>query len=168
MALRSFSSCVLATSLAFSCLLISSSASAQKSQGPQPAPLPPPTPAPVDRPYAGTISLSVDLTNVNARILNVHETIPVKPGAITLLYPQWLPGNHAPSNLVSDLAGLVITADGKRIPWTRDRVDMWAFHLDVPQGVTSLDLNFQYLAPMRPQQGRISNKFADLTWNSVL
>ena len=165
---RFLSSWFLATSLALSCVLIGGSALAQKSPGPQPAPLPPPIPEPVDTPYAGTISLSVDLTNVNARILKVHESIPVKPGEIILLYPQWLPGTHSPSNPVSDMAGLVITADGKRIPWTRDRVDMCAFHVDVPKGATALDLNFQYLAPVRPQQGRISNKIADLTWNSVL
>ena len=165
---RFFCSCFLATSLTFSCVLIGSSALAQKSPGPQPAPLPTPIPEPVDTPYAGTISLSVDLTKVNARILNVHETIPVKPGAITLLYPQWLPGTHSPSNPVSEMVGLVIIADGKRIPWTRDRVDMWAFHVEVPKSATALDLNFQHLAPVRPQQGRISNKIADLTWNSVL
>ena len=170
MAPRFLLSCFLATSFALSC--VGSSALAQKSPGPQPAPLPPPIPAPLDTPYAGTISLSVDLTNVNARILNVHETVPVKPGEIILLYPQWLPGTHSPSNPVSNLAGLVITADGKPVPqpvpWTRDRVDMWAFHVDVPKGAALLELNFQYLAPIRPQQGRISNKFADLTWNSVL
>ncbi|HVI09681.1 MAG TPA: peptidase M61 [Candidatus Binatia bacterium] len=149
-------------------LILLTAVSAQKSAGPQPVPLPPAVPAPVDAAYPGTLSLSVDLTNVNDRILTVHETIPVKAGEITLLYPQWLPGTHSPSNQVQDLAGLVITADGKRIPWMRDRVDMWAFHLNVPKGVASLDLNFQYLAPVRPQQGRISDKIADLTWNSVL
>jgi predicted metalloprotease with PDZ domain len=141
---------------------------AQNPAGPQPVPLPPPVPAPVDKPYGGTISLSVDLTNVNDRVVSVRESIPVKPGEITLLYPQWLPGNHSPSNLVANLAGLVITADGKRVPWVRDRVNMWAFHIDVPKGVSTLDLNFQYLAPINPEQGRISIKFADLTWNSVL
>src|SRR5580698_7321307 len=148
---------------------ISASGFAQKSPGPQPAALPAPIPAPVDQPYAaGTLSLHVDLTDVRRRILTVHETIPVKPGPITLLYPQWLPGTHSPSNAVSDMAGLVITADGKTIPWMRDRVDMWAFHVEVPKVVTALELTFQYLAPIRPQQGRISDKIADLTWNSVL
>ena len=104
---------------------ISASGFAQKSPGPQPAALPAPIPAPVDQPYAaGTLSLHVDLTDVRRRILTVHETIPVKPGPITLLYPQWLPGTHSPSNAVSDMAGLMITADGKTIPWMRDRVDM--------------------------------------------
>ncbi len=140
----------------------------QKVAGPQPVPLPPPVPAPLDEAYPGTIALNVDLTNVNDRIVNVRETVPVKSGDMILLYPQWLPGNHAPSNAVQDMAGLVITANGNRIPWVRDRVNMWAFHVDVPNGVSTLDLSFQYLAPVKPQQGRISTKIADLTWNSVL
>jgi predicted metalloprotease with PDZ domain len=150
------------------CLTLTSATHGQNSPGPQPVPLPPPVPAPVDKPYAGTISLSVDLTNVNDRVLNVHEKIPVKSGEITLLYPQWLPGTHSPSNPVANLAGLVAAADGKRVSWVRDRVDVWAFHIDIPKGATSLELDFQYLAPMNPQQGRISTKIADLTWNSVL
>src|SRR6202008_1810929 len=150
------------------CLTLTSATYGQNSTGPQPVPLPPPVPVPIDKPYAGTISLSVDLTSVNDRVLNVHEKIPVKPGEITLLYPQWLPGTHSPSNPVANLAGLVATADGKRVSWVRDRVDVWAFHFDIPKGATSLELDFQYLAPMNPQQGRISTKIADLTWNSVL
>ncbi len=165
---RLLSSCFAATIFAAFCLASTNATYGQNSAGPQPVALPAPVSPPVDKAYAGTISLSVDLTNVNDRVLNVHETIPVKSGEITLLYPQWLPGNHAPSNPIAFLAGLVLTADGKRISWVRDRVDMWAFHVDVPNGVTSLELTFQYLAPVNPQQGRISNKFADLTWNSVL
>lgn len=140
----------------------------QNSPGPQPVTLPPPIPAPVDKPYEGTLSLSVDITNIRDRILTAHETIPVKGGEITLLYPQWLPGTHSPSNPVANMAGLVVLANGRRIPWVRDRVDMWAFHIDVPKGATTLELNFQYLAPERPQQGRISNNFANVKWNAVL
>ena len=66
------------------------------------------------------------------------------------------------------MAGLVVTANGKRVPWVRDRVNMYAFHVDVPQDATALDVNFQYLAPIDPKRGRISSKFADVTWNSVL
>jgi predicted metalloprotease with PDZ domain len=133
-----------------------------------PAPLPPPIAAPVDTPYSGTLSLNVDLTNINDRILNVHETIPVKGHRVTLLYPEWLPGTHSPSNPVAAMAGLVVTANGTRVPWVRDRVNMHAFHIDVPAGATALDVNFQYLAPIDPKRGRISAKFADVTWNSVL
>ena len=131
-------------------------------------PLPPPIVAPEDTPYLGTITLIVDATNVNARIFNVHETIPVKGREITLLYPEWMPGTHSPSNPVENLAGLVVTANGQRIPWMRDAVEMHAFHVDIPQGATTLEVNFQFLAPIDPKRGRISDKFADLTWQSVL
>ena len=164
-----FRPCFAVVSAAFSLVLLGAACCyAQSSAGPQPVPLPAPVPTPVDKPYAGTISLSVDLTNVNARVLNVHESIPVSAGEMTLLYPQWLPGTHSPSNAVSNMAGLVATADGKLVPWVRDRVDMWAFHFDVPKDARTLELSFQYLAPINAQQGRISNKFADVTWNSVL
>lgn len=55
-----------------------------------PAPLPPPIAALADVPYPGTITLSVDATNVNDRIFTVHETIPVKGKQVTLLYPEWI------------------------------------------------------------------------------
>ena len=150
------------------CIALSATAYAQNSPGPQPAPLPPPIVAPADTPYPSTISLLVDATNITDRILSVHETIPIKRRDITLLYPEWLPGTHSPSNPASELAGLIVTVNGKRIPWVRDRVDMYAFHVEAPKDATTLDINFQYLAPQDPKRGRISAKFADVTWNSVL
>ena len=132
-------------------IVLNMSARAQNSAGPQPAPMPPPIVVPADTPYPGTISLAVDVTNITDRILNVHETIPIKGRDVTLLYPEWLPGTHSPSNPVSELAGLVITANGKRVPWMRDRVDMYAFHVEAPQDVKALDVNFEYLGPQDPK-----------------
>ncbi len=150
------------------CIALTTTMLAQNSAGPQPVPMTPPIVAPADTPYPETISLAVDITNVNDRVLNVHETIPIKGREITLLYPEWLPGTHSPSNPIGELAGLVITANGKRIAWKRDRVNMYAFHVEVPQDASALDINFQFLAPMDSKRGRISTKFADVTWNSVL
>jgi predicted metalloprotease with PDZ domain len=150
------------------CIALTTTAHAQNSTGPQPVPQPPPIVAPADTPYPGTISLLVDITNITGRVLNVHETIPIQGRDTTLLYPEWLPGTHSPSNPIGELAGLVVTANGKRISWVRDRVNMYAFHVDAPLDATTLDINFQYLAPLDPKQGRISSKFADITWNSVL
>lgn len=147
------------------CLLVNA-ASAQNSPGPQPVPLP--IVAPADTPYPGTISLIVDMTNVNDRIFEVRETIPVAGSKVTLLYPEWLPGTHSPSNPIANMAGLVVTARSQRIAWKRDPVNMYAFHIEVPQGANALDVNFQYLAPIDPKKGRISETFADLTWNSVV
>jgi hypothetical protein len=88
---------VFAAAVRVFCLVLTSTMWAQNTAGPQPVSVPPAIPAPTDQAYAGTISLSVDLTNLNDRVLNVREAIPVKPGEITLLYPQWLPGTHSPS-----------------------------------------------------------------------
>src|ERR1035437_5379494 len=150
------------------CIALTATAHAQNSPGPQPVPLPPPIVAPADTPYPGTISLLVDATNITDRILSVHETIPIKGRDISLLYPEWLPGTHSPSNPARELAGLIVTANGKRIPWVRDRVDMYAFHVAAPKDATMLDINFRSLAPQDPKRVRISAKFADVTWNSVL
>ena len=150
------------------CMTLAITATAQKSAGPQPAPITPPVVAPADTPYPGTISLQVDVTDVARRVLTVHETIPVKGREITLLYPEWLPGTHSPSNPVEEVAGLIVSANGKRIAWVRDNVNMYAFHVDLPQNATVLDVEFQYLGPQDPKRGRISSKFANVTWNSVL
>jgi len=150
------------------CVALTVPVYAQNAPGPQPAPPPPPIVAPADTPYPGTISLLVDATNTTDHVLTVRETIPIKGRHITLLYPEWLPGTHSPSNPVADLAGLVITANGKRIPWVRDAVNMYAFHVELPQDASTLDINFELLASLDSKRSRISSKFADVTWNSVL
>ncbi len=156
--------------LASASLVLTFSAFAQNSPGPQPVPLPPPIVAPADVPYPGTISLMVDLTDITRRIVNVHETIPVSPGKLTLLYPQWIPGNHSPTGPISKVAGLTVTAQGKRLDWVRDRVDVFAFHIDIPSGVKTIDVDFQYLAPVKNREGRISisSEIVDLAWNTVV
>ena len=111
-------------------------------------------PAPGNQPYPGTIVLKVDATNLSQQIFRMHETIPVKPGALTLLYPQWLPANHGPNGPLTQLAGLKLTANGKPVEWTRDPLQMYAFHLTVPAGATTLDADYQYLSPLDASQGR--------------
>ncbi len=149
---------------------LTASGFAQGSAGPEPAPMPPPIAAPVDMPYPGTIALTVNLTNTVDRVVTVHETIPVRAGELILLYPQWLPGAHSPRGPIDAVAGLFVKADGKTIPWARDPVNVYAFHIQVPKGVTSLDVDFDYLSAIQPQVGRveISSQLADLAWNAVV
>ena len=157
-----------ASVFAAACLAVATTAYAQNSPGPQPAQMPPPIAAPVDTPYPGTISLHVDATNITDRIFTVQETIPVKGRDLTLLYPEWHPGAHSPSDPVAELGGLVVAANGKRIPWMRDPVNMYAFHVALPSDAKALEVTFQFLAAQDPKRSRISSKFADVTWNSVL
>lgn len=134
-----------------------------------PVPLPPEIGAPRDTPYRGTIRLAVDATDVTRHIFRVKETIPVQGGALTLLYPKWLPGNHAPTGRIDALAGLVIEANGRRVEWVRDTVDVFAFHVEVPAGATALDLQFQFLSAGDGNEGRIvaTPEMLNLQWNSV-
>lgn len=111
----------------------------------------------VDTPYPGTIKLVVDATDTERGIFRVKETIPVaKAGPMALLFPKWLPGAHSPRGEIEKLAGLVIKANGRILPWTRDPVDVFAFHIDVPSGARQLDLEFQFLSATKPDQGRIA------------
>ena len=139
---------------------------------PESTPYPAPIAAPVDKPYVGPVKLSVDLTNNADRVANVHEDIPVERGAkeLVLLYPQWIPGNHSPTGPISKLGGIVTTVDGKRVQWVRDRVDVYAFHVPLTPGASTVGLDFQYLSPIRHNEGRIeiSNEIADLAWSEVL
>ena len=100
----------------------------------------------------------MDATDLNRRIYRVRETIPVEgAGPLTLLFPAWLPGEHGPSGPITQLAGLIITANGQRLEWTRDAVESYAFHIQVPEGVTEITADFQHLSPTAEAQGRVTH-----------
>jgi predicted metalloprotease with PDZ domain len=92
------------------------------------------------------ITLVVDASQAPTQnIVRTHEVIPVSPGALTLYYPQWIPGEHGPVGPIQNLAELQIHANGRSIAWNRDPINMYAFHLDVPQGASAIDVDFTYL-----------------------
>ena len=55
------------------------------------------------------ITLSVDLTDAPRKVLHATETIPVQPGPLTLVYPEWIPGEHGPTGPIINQAGFIIT-----------------------------------------------------------
>jgi predicted metalloprotease with PDZ domain len=119
--------------------------------------------------YPGTIVLTVDARNNSQQIFQIHESIPVKAGKLTLLYPQWLPGNHGPTGPLNALAGLKFTGNGKTIEWTRDPLNVYAFHLNVPAGVTSVEADYEFLSPLESNQGRITmtDNIVGVQWNAM-
>jgi predicted metalloprotease with PDZ domain len=152
-------------------LAVSTAGLLSQSTGPQPTPMPPPIIAPKDTPYPGTIRLAVDATDIERRLLSVNETVPVRAGEpLVLLFPQWLPGNHSPTGRVDKLAGLTIRANGRPLEWRRDVVDVYAFHVDVPAGVTSVEVAFQFTSPVETSEGRVTMtaEMLNLQWNTVL
>ncbi len=123
-----------------------------------------------DVPWPGVITLSVDASDNTRGIFRVVETFPVAaPGPLVLLYPKWLPGHHSDNGPIPELAGITFTAGGRLLPWRRDPVDVFAFHLDVPAGTTSIEARFQFLAPTDVNQGRIvtTPDLLNLEWNAV-
>jgi len=112
----------------------------------------------------GQIALTVDTTHSPEKILHVREAIPVHPGPVTLYYPKWIPGEHAPDGPVTALSGLHFFADGKEIPWERDLLDVFTFHVDVPAGVTKLDAAYDYI---ESEGFSASDKLLVLEWNEV-
>ena len=112
-----------------------------------------------------SISLSVDATGTQQKLLRIHEVIPVKPGPLTLYYPKWIPGEHSPAGPISSLTGLKLEGDGKTIPWQRDLLDVFTFHLDVPAGVSKLNADFTFI---EPEGNSASDKLMVLEWNWVL
>ena len=120
----------------------------------------------------GTIRLRVDATDAPHRLFHVHMTIPAKPGPMTLLYPKWIPGEHAPSGPVDDLVGFRIIANGRTVPWRRDSANMFAFHVTVPEASTSLEADFDFISP--PDTSGFSSgasatsELAVLNWNQLV
>lgn len=106
----------------------------------------PAIPAPTIDAFPGVIRHEVDATDLDRKIVWVKQTIPVPAaGPMTLLYPKFLPGNHAPTGPIQLIAGLTVTGDGRRIEWLRDTLDPYAFHIDVPAGVREIEVEFQWL-----------------------
>jgi predicted metalloprotease with PDZ domain len=93
------------------------------------------------------ISLTVDATQAPIKLVHSHIVMPVKPGPLTLYYPKWIPGEHGPNGPVASLSGLKFSANGKTIPWQRDLLDLFTFHVEVPEGADHLDIGFDYIEP---------------------
>jgi predicted metalloprotease with PDZ domain len=118
------------------------------------------------------ITLDVDASDAPRRLFHAHMRMPVAAGPLTLVYPKWIRGEHGPNGPIDDLMGLVFTAEGKRIPWKRDPVEMYAFHLEIPPGTKSLEIALDFISsPAQEGFSSASSTTADLAvlnWHLVL
>src|ERR1700704_6287670 len=80
------------------------------------------------------VTISVDATSAPRKIFHAKLKIPASAGDLTLYYPKWIPGEHAPDGPVVDLAGLKFSAGGKTLSWRRDLLDGFTLHVEVPAG----------------------------------
>jgi predicted metalloprotease with PDZ domain len=118
------------------------------------------------------IQIHVDATEAPRRLLHATMQFPVQPGPMSLLYPKWIPGEHAPTGPIEDLAGVRITANGKTIPWHRDNVDIYEFHIDVPPDVSTLDVALDFISPPETagftSGASATSHLAVLSWNQIV
>lgn len=118
-----------------------------------------------------SIRLTVDATQAPRKILRVEEIIPATPGPMTLFYPKWIQGVHAPIGPVNNMAGLKISANSATLPWKRDALDIFTFHVDVPPGASALAVSFDYLEPAGSggaTAGSATDKLLALNWYQVV
>ncbi len=116
---------------------------------------------------APPITLAVDASEAPRRIFHVREKIPAPPGPLILVYPKWIPGEHSPDGLITELVGLKMSAAGQTLSWRRDPLDMWSFACDVPAGSAGIDVAFDYVAPLTSYTTGTAN-LAVVNWWSVL
>ena len=109
------------------------------------------------------IQITADLSDAPRKLYHAEVDLPVTAGPLTLITPEWIPGTHQPYGPAEDITGVVFTANGKPIPWRRDDVDLYAFHLTIPEGVTTLHAHLDCIVT-----ARVSQKLAVLEWEKLL
>jgi predicted metalloprotease with PDZ domain len=120
---------------------------------------------------AQSIQLHVDLTDAPRNIYHAKLIIPAKPGAMTLVFPKWIPGNHRPSGPIAALTGIRMEAAGKPLVWQRDDVDMYAFHVIVPEAAGAIDVSLDAITSEDSAGAggpAASSNLLDLNWNAVV
>ena len=120
---------------------------------------------------AQSIQLSVDLTDAPRNIYHSQLTIPVKPGPLTLVYPEWIPGNHRPAGPIANVTGIKMEANKQTLAWQRDPIDMYAFHVDVPAGASELKVSLDTITndgSAGASGPAATTNVLDLNWNQVV
>jgi len=117
------------------------------------------------------VKLEVDLREAPRRVYHAKMEFPVKPGPFMLVYPKWIPGEHAPNGPIVDVTGMRFFANGKEVSWRRDTVDMYAFRCEIPAGVETLEAQLDYLLPVESSGANVGSataQIAELPWNLVV
>ena len=114
-------------------------------------------------PPSTVMTLVVDESQAARRIAFVHEQIPVRPGALSLAYPKWIPGEHGPTGPIYQFAVLRVHAGSTNLPWTRDPEEIFTVHVNVPAGVNAIDVDFDTLV-----ENTISDHQLLLAWNTTV
>lgn len=112
-------------------------------------------------------TLVLDTRAASRGLFYSHMTIPVKPGPFVFVYPKWIPGEHGPTGPLNNITELRVSAGGHSLAWQRDVTDLYAFHVDVPQGVSKINVDFTVVTNA-PGDVMSSANVAVINWNRVM
>jgi predicted metalloprotease with PDZ domain len=159
-------------SLPLALLLTALPVHAQDKSAPVAVAIPTATPLPADTPWpGGTIDLKIDASDTRRGLYRVTETIPLPAGLteLTLLYPEWLPGNHAARGPIAQVSDIRFLVDGKPVEWLRDPLDVYSFRVTLPKGARSLVAQFIHTSPLQSSEGRITmtQEMLNLQWEKM-
>lgn len=129
-------------------------------------------PAPRDIRMPGAMKVSVNTAGYKQGILSVQQTMPItsasiaKNGDMVILFPNWLPGNHAPRGEMDKVANLTISVNGAVVPWRRDPVEVHAIRFTPPKGAKEAAIQFDFLSATSDNQGRVvaTPEMLNLRW----
>jgi predicted metalloprotease with PDZ domain len=122
---------------------------------------------------APRVKIAVDASDAPRKIFHAQLAIPAAAGTLTLYYPEWIPGEHAPDGPVVNLAGLRFLGNGQVLKWRHDLKDNFAINVEVPAGVNEVDASLDFLSPATFESGFSGGSSATdaltvLSWNQVL
>lgn len=109
------------------------------------------------------MKLVVDESQAPRRIAFVHEEVRVHPGPLALAYPRWIPGEHGPTGPIQEFAALRIHSGSTALSWARDPEHIFTIHVQVPEGVGSITVDFDVLV-----ENTISDRQLLLAWNTAV
>ncbi len=160
------------TAIAAAALALAAPAISATLSAPVAVPLSRMVPDAADKPYpGGTMTLDIDATDVTRGVYRVTQTVPVAPGTgkLILMLPQWLPGNHGPRGPMAELVDVHFFAGGQELKWKRDPIEVFAFHIEVPEGAKEVVAKFIHTSPLQSNEGRITmtQEMLNLQWEKM-
>jgi len=109
------------------------------------------------------IQITADLSDAPRKLYHAEVDLPVTAGPLALTTPKWIPGTHQPFGPVASITGVVFTATGRPLAWRRDDVDLYQFHVTIPEGVTTLHAHLDCIVTTN-----ITQKLALLDWETLM
>ncbi len=121
---------------------------------------------------AADLTVRVDAREVARKHVHTALSLAARPGPLTLVFPEWIPGEHGPTGPIDTLVGMVIRANGQTLTWQRDPTDVFAVNVVVPVGATRVEVELESGLPV--DEGSFtagptsSAQLAVISWNQFV